>query len=460
MEPADESLIPTPVPTPGRYYQIRKGDNLLGVAGKAYAVKAGTQARLDFARKINRHPLNRKYLKEEKGNNLFPEGQVSFLPGFSCDVPLQIAALQTAVKGNCFAVLWIPEAEEVKHPFLGKAIDIPSGLLPELLKSRASVEPESSQSEAMQSQVQPSPKSDAFTSEGLTMVSDPHVTPLRFICSVMAIFEHPRQKGTLIVSGPASGTLIGDRQVLTAAHVIYAEGFGLTAQDPVLIVTPGDDSLYKNSGPPPGLSLKGLPFSGLGAFIMGKSPVGSFVSTSAKFPNEFKNPTKAIVDAGTRHLFDYAVITLPKDVGRLRWKRKRFGYWGSARHGDGTRFLPQTNRDDLKDKTVFVTGYPVTEQRVAQHGITQWTGEGIVNNDLQDQKAHRKHGRERVGYRIPTEEGQSGSPVWRTVSSGRKTFFDLIAVHSNGGFELTFSANGVLLTPKVMENITKWMKES
>jgi V8-like Glu-specific endopeptidase len=454
MEEADESLLPSPAPTPARYYQIRKGDTLLGVAGKAYGVKAGA-ARLEFARRVNRHPLNRKYLRKQKANNLFPEGQLSFLPEFSCDVNEQIAAIQTAVSGKCFAVLWIPDAAEIKHPFLGKALDIPGGLLAELLKQRSPDEMDEDESIPTKSRMASSSKPRSLESDALSIVADTSVAPFRFICSVMAIFK---RKDTVFLVGPASGTLIGERHVLTAAHVIYSEDNGLPFENPMLIVTPGDDSSFKNSAPPS--DVNDLPQGVLSAFILGKSPLGNFVALSAAFPKEHKKPTKEIIESQTHHLFDYAVITLPESTGKLKRKRRRFGYWG-ATSGEGTRFQTQAKRDDVKGKTVCVAGYPTNEERIAQSGITQWLGEGPVDNDnLSERTARRKSGRERLGYTILTEEGHSGAPVWRKVSSGKQVFFDLLAVHSEGGDKLLFSASGVLLTTKVVENINAWMQQT
>ena len=48
---------PTDTPEPGRPYQIRSGDNLYSVAGRAYGLGAGG-ARLQAAKDINAHPAN------------------------------------------------------------------------------------------------------------------------------------------------------------------------------------------------------------------------------------------------------------------------------------------------------------------------------------------------------------------------------------------------------------------
>ncbi len=458
----DDSLLPTPRPTPGRYYQIRKGDVLLSVAGKAYEVKAGTTERLEFARRINRHPLNGKYLRGHKATELFPEGLLSFLPEFSCDVRAQIASIQQAPAGDCFAVIWIPVAEEIAHPNMGKTLDIPSGLVTELLRGRTSQEPPSGKSTA-RGLMKPTPRPvksepDSPSQHGsLSLVADVAVAPFRFICSVMALFPHPFEPGKTLVSGPATGTLIGDRHVLTAAHVVYNSQFTddpYTFKDPIIIVTPGDDSPFKNSGPPENLAR--VPIEGLGAFLLGKSPVGSFVTTAARFPRQWQHPSETVLKLGVRDLFDYAVIELRTEVGKLKWKQGRFGYWGSSKWGVGTRLLPQPDRRTLEGEKVSVSGYPV--DRVPQHGIAQWKGKGLVNNgELGPEKQQEKYNRARLGYMIATEEGQSGAPVWRTVGSGKQVSHDLLGVHGAGGFGI-FAADAVLLTPKTIEDIKSWMQ--
>lgn len=95
-------------PTPGRYYQIKKGDNLLKIAGLAYRAKPGTRERLEGARRINKDPKNQKFFRAAESDNLFPSGKVSFLPRFACDLDAQIKAKGKVPRGHCYAVLWIP----------------------------------------------------------------------------------------------------------------------------------------------------------------------------------------------------------------------------------------------------------------------------------------------------------------------------------------------------------------
>jgi hypothetical protein len=107
-------LAPRPElrPTPGRFYQIKSGDNLLEVAGHAYGVKAGAQ-RLEFAKLINNANYNCRFWREapEGEKKWFPQGRVSFSTRFDCDLRNQVEAKDAAPSGNCFAMIWIPPRE-------------------------------------------------------------------------------------------------------------------------------------------------------------------------------------------------------------------------------------------------------------------------------------------------------------------------------------------------------------
>jgi len=105
--------LPTiaPVPTPGHYYQIKKGDFLLKVAERAYPGE-----RYAGAKRINADPLNWKFVRREEKDNLFPQGKISFLPRYTCDASAQIESTGQVPRGNCYGVIWIPSAGEPTQP--------------------------------------------------------------------------------------------------------------------------------------------------------------------------------------------------------------------------------------------------------------------------------------------------------------------------------------------------------
>lgn len=102
-----EILQLTPQPTPGSDYQIRKGDTLLAIAGKAFNLGPG-QARLRAARAINNDPRNAAYLAPS-GPNFQLIGPMgigpAFFPKWQCGNSRQ--AVHT-LGGSCYGVLRIP----------------------------------------------------------------------------------------------------------------------------------------------------------------------------------------------------------------------------------------------------------------------------------------------------------------------------------------------------------------
>lgn len=467
MAEAEVSLQPAHTPTPGRYYQIKKGDTLLAVAGKAYGVGSGNK-RLDFARRLNRHPLNARYLREHKATELFPEGVLSFLPEFTCDVRAQVKAEEAVPGGKCFGVIWIPSPADAVHPALGKTEDVPAWLVADMLKGR----PAPALSEEEKETEEGASAPGGLTKTELKMVPNTAARPYRFICSVIALFPPPRPDSdpSYHLSGPATGTLIGHRHVLTAGHVLHEEvtiggvyhGDAATyiLKDPLLIVTPGEDSPYKHSGVPK------AKYPYLRKALLGNTLVGRFWTHKAKLPPTWTDPAlreEAKADA-TLHLYDYGLIELEQSVGNMKWKTGRFGYWGSEKWGEGTIMTPVPGAEALARKRVYVSGYPDNPvdkewgdgedkyHYVERHGVAQWEGAGPVAPTSEITFKTKEDGRERLGYSIPTERGQSGSPVWMTFNSGGKSIRKLLAVHSDGGYG-AHASSGVLLTPRVMQDI-------
>ena len=104
-------IIPSPTPTPDRFYRVRKGDSLLKIAGTAYKKKVGSVVRLQCAQLINRHPFNWRYhipAKKSFTKKHFPEGIISFYPRVSCVDADFTKPEQFPPKGKCYPLVIIP----------------------------------------------------------------------------------------------------------------------------------------------------------------------------------------------------------------------------------------------------------------------------------------------------------------------------------------------------------------
>ena len=100
-------------PTPGRFYEIKRGDTLFGVAKRAY--KTGS---MEGARRINDSQFNLRFRKAVTGNEakMFPNGRISFNPRFDGDLRVQMESTGAAPSGSSFAMIWIPK-EDGREPF-------------------------------------------------------------------------------------------------------------------------------------------------------------------------------------------------------------------------------------------------------------------------------------------------------------------------------------------------------
>lgn len=69
-------------PRPGAWYQIKKGDTLLTVAGAAFGIKSGRE-RLERARWINDAKVNAPLVKSSLKDATWPRGRISFSPPYA-----------------------------------------------------------------------------------------------------------------------------------------------------------------------------------------------------------------------------------------------------------------------------------------------------------------------------------------------------------------------------------------
>lgn len=407
-------------PVPGRFYKIKYGGGgLLETAGRAYGLKSGAE-RLKRAQTINSHPLNMKFWRPP-GNaferKYFGKGVISFLPRFTCG------------DRKCFATIWIPPVTYI-HPFLGLGTAVDSFDEP--------VDPRQPQREWGEE--------SAFGHLSARRHIDMTKVPFRWICRLRVFLKQPDGK---IKQSFATGTLIGPRHVLTAAHVFDANW----ANDPT---TPAEVLTINVAAGADGLR---TPFS------WSKTKPIDWQSHPHWRSSQF-DPR-----------FDFGLIRLPnppiayRRFGKL--KNKMLSFWGNKGKVDDTLLLPV--------------------EALPKHGIQTLTGKalnlcGYRKHDngrpilvpamvrSASPTARKRPVRQLITYAADTSQGISGSPVWYWDEKSKRRY--LIAVHHGGcgncetppalddcttqqvGEDCTSDPKiGVLLTRQVVRQIRDWINE-
>ncbi len=101
----------SPERVPGRFYQIKRGDNLSTVTKAAYG-SAGIQN----MRKINCHPYNQRFRRKSLVSQQFPDGRISFNPRFPRPGAQLADGSAQYGKGRSYAMIFIPLTSYVPPP--------------------------------------------------------------------------------------------------------------------------------------------------------------------------------------------------------------------------------------------------------------------------------------------------------------------------------------------------------
>ena len=308
------------------------------------------------------------------------------------------------------------------------------------------------------------------------LVTDTLSIPSRFICCIDSIFINPNDN--FVVRERGTGTLISDRHVLTAAHVVFADMSlknrvlaGAGTAFPIRYVTP--NRLVVSP------ARNGRTF-----------PVGITTVTNIRVARGLQAVvTRQNADGNRRHLptdaaDDFALLTLNRSVGReiptpttLQLPAPPLGFWSSPRFGGGTRIRP-IDISRLRNQVVNVAGYPIDkcldrprnrpatddeiractghvpdDDDLRDQGSTQWVSTGTVINPA-PAVAPRM-----ITHDADTAAGHSGCPLWLRWDGAR----NLVGINT-GGFprETTpfdIVANQcVRITDQVLQEIRGWMR--
>ncbi|MEQ9482274.1 trypsin-like serine peptidase [Coleofasciculus sp. F4-SAH-05] len=408
-------------PTPGNFYRIQKGDTLLKIAGKAYQVKSGTKERLAFARKINRDPLNLKYIRKDKKTKLFTEGLISFYPHFSCDPEILIKAKYKPAKGNCYAIIWIPPKRYNYHSILGQGKPIPISQLDQEL-----------QEEEIEFQSNKRQRQRPYHSVN----TQNH--PYRWICSLVTRFPDPDDNTRLIDFDSGTGLLISQEHVLTAAHILFHQIEG----------SKGTPAWVKAQ------SVKIIP--GRNGLISSPFGIANASESNIRFHPNY------VVNGVIFEQYDYGLLKI--ETGNNKYKKtiNTLGYWG-----DKSEYkIKATQSEFLNHKILQTSGYPLF--RIHHQRRTQ----GEVKNELIPKFIGSGDFPDLIIHLAPSLPGQSGSPMWLEKKIQGNTIYYLVAINQSGNYQKTeqiqeprfitlsqfISGLGIVITEDVLRKINEWKR--
>jgi V8-like Glu-specific endopeptidase len=255
--------------------------------------------------------------------------------------------------------------------------------------------------------------------------------PFRWICSLLLRFPDPASAGGSL-SFRGTGTLIGNRHILTCAHNIRdtLPGGGSTLYTATSVVARPARNLTTN-------------------------PYGTAKSSRLRWAPGWNGSTVGQ---------DWALITLGTSIGAKKFAslgNQPLGFWSSPKYGAGTRINP---RDSIAvGAPLNVAGYPgdkcgaspakgsATDVQLAacssaKFASTMWKSFGKATG------SSPSGGAGLLLYSMDTKAGHSGSPVWLRWQDYR----NLVAVHTGGW---SADANrGVRLTDAILTQVRAWMK--
>lgn len=305
------------------------------------------------------------------------------------------------------------ELPPVWHPRLGHGRSVPAGTSAELDDFAAELDAE------------------IVGADGRVRVTDTTAVPFRWVCALDLYYPDPDDaKRELFFRG--SGTLIGNRHVLTAGHNLTDDVQGSRGTTKRLAVRRVIATPARN---------------GIKLVAKARAPYGSSGMRS------FTAHPHWVSRGSADH--DYAVLTLERALGA-----GALGYWGHISKGAGTK-LSALDPKTIAAASVNISGYPgdkcgakpavgsATPAMLAKCPVhlwasTQWRSFEPVSS---------ASSAARITYKLDTFGGHSGSPVWLRWKGVRT----IVAVHTAGSGGRGFN-RGVRISAEVLKNVKAWSR--
>ncbi len=260
-------------------------------------------------------------------------------------------------------------------------------------------------------------------------------SPYRWICLLTAKFPN----GDV---STGTGVLIGPAHVLTAAHTVrqYSENVGAVESASRVEVMPAYDRRRPGGE-------KAI----FGAFEIRTVPEQGRKATSNQsfVPKEYRIVLNDSGEIERADNLDIAVLKLEKPIGTRNFPShvgrifRPLEFWGSSSRYE----IRSIDPPKLGSSALHMAGYPGDDNVMI-------VSEGLLDTKKQEELSEKATN---FFHTMRTRNGDSGSPIWREVSTGRRTSsVELVGIHAGKDK----SRIGVAVTDGILKMIAAWDSET